>query len=390
MSSQLSRSFTVQNYTLKARVAEINFEQSVEIFTVKKRYSVLIQTDKPLYKPGDNIKFRVLLIDFEMKPYRVDKMKVEFFDPLNNVVAQIEEEEYAKLEKGVYVNSFGIAMDPIMGKWGIRVVSSVNEDSKNKTKEDLVTLQHFEVKDYVKSQFEVIVDTKHHATKDEGYVRLDISAKYTHGGFVKGKAVITARVYDIQFPNIVQHAAAKSVDVEFKKLVNFDIKNDLKIINEIRPYEVKFNVDFEEKRTGLENKGAVSVRIYRSDEYNLQIVRKEKRFKPGFPYEFKVIVYQSDGSLSNELFTPVKLKINYFYKAPKCTLLSEVGSFVRGEFLRYTPLRNGMAQFKMDVPANTTAMSLKVKFLDAEASVNVSRYESKSREYLVIKSLTKR
>jgi CD109 antigen len=386
--SQLSASTIIQNYTLTVKIADENFEQSVDVFTIVKRYSVFIQTDKPIYKPGDIVKFRVLIIDFEMKPYRVAKLRVELFDALDNVVNHFEEEEESTLEKGVYVNEFEIATEPMMGQWGIRVISSINEKAEDK-REEVVTEQKFEVKEYILPRFEVIVDTNHDVTQDEGVVRLTVSANYTFGEYVKGKAVITAKVFDSNFLSIVQQETSKTVDIEFRKMVEFNIKNDLKIVNAIRPYEVKFEVVFEEGLTGQKMTKIVPVRVHKTGEYFLELVKVVKRFKPGYPFKVKAIVRKFDGSLATDKYTPVKLKIDFFYKAPLCTSIDEIKNFDKSfESNRESNLKNGIAEFILHVPHNTTALSISAQFQGVKASLNVSRHESRSREYLVIKSLT--
>lgn len=382
--SQFKKSSLVQNYTLTASAAGEKFKQTVQIFTVTKAYSVLIQTDKPLYKPGDKVKFRVLITNDEMKPYQVDELKVELSDALDNVVS-FHDGEAEDLEKGVFVNEFEIATEPVMGEWKIRVISK----SKNQEK---VTEQKFEVKEYILPRFEVIVDTKHDVTKDQSPVRLMVSALYTFGELVKGKAVATAKVYDTQFPEIVQQTSSKTVDVDgnVKKMIEFHMANDLKIYNEIRPYEVKFTVEFEESLTGQKLTGNATVRIHKTGENYLEIVG-QKRIKPGYPYNLNVIVRKFDGSLSDEKFAPVKLSIKYHYKAPYCTPLAEVPNLDKHfESSKQANLKSGIAGFTLNVAPNTTAMSITASFQDVKASLNVARHESRSREYLLIKSLTKR
>lgn len=41
-----------------------------------KNQSIFIQTDKAMYKPGDKVKFRVLVLDSESNPAIVNKMDV--------------------------------------------------------------------------------------------------------------------------------------------------------------------------------------------------------------------------------------------------------------------------------------------------------------------------
>lgn len=356
----------------------------MEIFTISKRYSVFIQTDKPMYKPGDTVKFRVLIIDAETKPYQVDKLSVELLDARGNVVTHLDEHNQDNLSKGVYVNEFEVAAGSVIGKWKIRVTSS------SKRKND-VTEHHVAVKKFVLPQFVVNVDTKNDVSQDEGAMQLVISANYTFGEYVKGKAVITARVYDPVYPKIIQQTVSKAINVDRKATVEFGIKKDLQIFNEIRRYDVVYEVVFEDVLTGQQETKIVPVGIHQIGEHFLEIVTASKRFKPGFPYDVKVIVRKFDGTLSENKLNRVKLTTDFYYKASTCMRPSAtINLSNRFESNKETNLINGIAEFSLRVPANTTDMAITAQFFDDEVSVEVNRQESKSHEYLVLKSLTKR
>lgn len=367
---------------MTAKTSDGSFEQSVDIFTIPKRFSALIQTDKPIYKPGDKVRYRVLLIDSEMKPHIVETFRVEVVDALDTVVIEHIAEE--GLEKGVISNYFDIAEEPLMGEWKLKAFIS-----DGKTDEEDVVEYKFEVKEYVLPRFEVIVDTKHDVTQNEGVIRVTVYGNYTFGEFVKGKATITAKLYDSKFPDTVQHTVSKTVDVEFKKLVEFNMRNELNIVNEIRPYLVKFEVEFEEGLTGQKMKKNAEVRIFKTGEFFLELKPEEKRFKPGFTYKVKAIVRTFDGSLATDRFNSVNLKVNYFYKPPLCSIND--ASFLKNyEYNEAKMLKSGVTEFILAVSENTTAMAITATFNDVKTTLNVSRHESKVREYLVIKSLTTR
>jgi CD109 antigen len=57
------------NYNLTVRGSGgLEFQNSTELNYVHKSYSVLIQTDKAIYKPGDTIQFRCLALNKHLKP----------------------------------------------------------------------------------------------------------------------------------------------------------------------------------------------------------------------------------------------------------------------------------------------------------------------------------
>ena len=48
-------------------VSGIIFKKEAEVFLNSKSFSILIQTDKGIYEPGDTLKFRVFLLDRYLK-----------------------------------------------------------------------------------------------------------------------------------------------------------------------------------------------------------------------------------------------------------------------------------------------------------------------------------
>lgn len=48
------------------------FDNATDVELVKKSFSVFVQTDKAIYKPGDLINYRILLLDPNMKPAPIE------------------------------------------------------------------------------------------------------------------------------------------------------------------------------------------------------------------------------------------------------------------------------------------------------------------------------
>ena len=57
------------DYNLTARgISGLIFVNSTSLQYVHKSYSVFIQTDKAVYKPGQKVQFRAIVLDAHMKP----------------------------------------------------------------------------------------------------------------------------------------------------------------------------------------------------------------------------------------------------------------------------------------------------------------------------------
>lgn len=57
----------------------IIFKNCTLLNVESKNCSIFIQTDKALYKPGEAIKFRILVLDFNLKPFELDDVELKVF-----------------------------------------------------------------------------------------------------------------------------------------------------------------------------------------------------------------------------------------------------------------------------------------------------------------------
>ena len=131
------------------------------------------------------------------------------------------------------------------------------------------------------------------------------------------------------------------------------------------------------------------VRVHKNRKYFIDLSRKEKRFKPGYPYEVTAIVRNYDKIMATDRLTYVNLEVRYFYKPEICTYRDD-NAYKSYDLILAKTLTNGIADFNLDVPANTTAISIHATYCDAKQTLNIKRHDANSREYLVLKSLTAR
>lgn len=72
------------NYKFTAEgISGIIFKNSTLLNVESKNCSLFIQTDKGIYKPGESIKFRVLVLDFNLKPVDLDANTLKVFITVN-------------------------------------------------------------------------------------------------------------------------------------------------------------------------------------------------------------------------------------------------------------------------------------------------------------------
>lgn len=64
-------------------ISGINFKNFTLLNVESKNYSIFIQTDKAIYKPSESIKFRILVLDFDLKPIELEEKWLKVFIMVN-------------------------------------------------------------------------------------------------------------------------------------------------------------------------------------------------------------------------------------------------------------------------------------------------------------------
>lgn len=174
-------------YTIVAEgVSGITFTNESTINLHEKIQTVLVQTDKAMYKPGDKVNFRILVLDLNLKPATIrGDMKVfitvsktrnnreklllmlrfskTLQDSSNN---RIKQWLNTTTTKGVFTGELQLSDFPNLGEWNINV--EANGENKKKS---------FEIAEYVLPKYEVTIDTDKDVTFKDGQIRVTVRAK---------------------------------------------------------------------------------------------------------------------------------------------------------------------------------------------------------------------
>jgi uncharacterized protein YfaS (alpha-2-macroglobulin family) len=88
-----------------------------ELTFLEKRFSIFIQTNKPIYKADDTINFRVFAINPNSSPYSVKgNPEVTIKDPSGNKVKLFSNVTFVK---GKFEGSIVLSSAPPLGSWSI-------------------------------------------------------------------------------------------------------------------------------------------------------------------------------------------------------------------------------------------------------------------------------
>lgn len=361
----------MENFTLTARIKDADYEQSVDLFVISKRLSVFIQTDKPVYKPDDVVKFRLLVLDADTKPYPLNKLECKIIDSNRNVVFEGSTNSLPNPFPGVFMDEYGISDSPPLGEWKIHVKVDNGEE----------TVQSFDVSEYVLPRFSAYVLCDSNVLLSDRKFKVTVYGEYTFGEFVRANAVISAKVYDHMNSELLKNEIVKTATVSAKKAIEFDLIRDLKIKSSSI---IKVQVVLEEILTGKKANDSITITVHEKAEHNVQLIRSDLKLKPGFPFAIKAVVRRFDGSIEENQKKDLTFEVTYFYSQPKH---AEQLSRKRLRFLNSTmhksmPIKNGLAEFEVEVLKNVTGLTVTAKYLDSEATLNVTKFPSKSSEYL--------
>ncbi|XP_038106494.1 CD109 antigen isoform X5 [Culex quinquefasciatus] len=341
------------------------FRNETRITYQAKSFSVLVQTDKAIYKPGDTVRFRVLVLDPNTKPLqKVDTIKVHITDGKSNRIKQWSD---AKLVKGVFESELALSSAPVLGRW------MVNVEVLEKT-----TTKEFEVDEYVLPKFEVTIESPGITTFKDGKVKAIVRAKYTYGKPVKGEATVSAypdfRFHYVQ-PFERDVITRKTVPVDGKGSVEFELRDEIKLEGDYTR-DIVIEAVVEEELTGRKQNATTKVKIY-DKRYKMELIKSADKFKPGLPYTAWLKASFQDGA-------PIQDSVN------QVEVTQESGWPERNTTKRsYTLDQNGMAKLVVNTDIEADYVEFKAEYLGSVFYLgSISKGWVKTNAYVRAKVLT--
>ncbi|XP_068084683.1 CD109 antigen isoform X2 [Anabrus simplex] len=286
------------SYNLTARgVSGLEFENSTVLDYIHKSYSVFIQTDKAIYKPGHKVNFRVIALNSHLRPSIKSALDVYITDGKGNRVKQWRR---AVATNGVFSAELQLSESPVLGDWTIVVTALDQTFSKS-----------FHVAEYVLPKFEVTVDIPPHATFKDSRVVATVRCKYTYGKPVKGEATVTAypNIYSGVIQPIFQTPVRKVVPIDGKATVEFDIAKELQLKEDFER-TIQFDVAVEEALTGRRQNTSAQMLLHKH-KYKMELVKTSEYFKPGLKYTAYVKLAYHDDTPVQDDNNPVKIKYGF-------------------------------------------------------------------------------
>ncbi|XP_077965842.1 CD109 antigen-like [Styela clava] len=273
---------------------EVLFENSTsDLAYERKSLSIFIQTDKAIYKRGQTIKFRAVVVTPDLLPYS-GKVTYKLTDPDSNIIVQ---ETNAELMSGVVGSEFTLGRYAVLGDWKLSYLVLEQEESLILSVEEY-KLPKFEV--------EVLPDRSFLDPTMKSYTG-KIKADFTFGQPVKGTATLKIErqyysgwgqtntgAYHQVYENFNGEAEFDIPLDSITQELNWDIKNEY-----LYSETAKVTAIVEDKNSLVKLNKSITLHLEPSN-IKVEQIATPTTIKPGLRYVAYLKVTEFDGRLLSE------------------------------------------------------------------------------------------
>ncbi|KFQ69903.1 Ovostatin, partial [Phaethon lepturus] len=277
------------SFSAKGTTVSLEERRSVMIWNTES--IVFVQTDKPIYKPGQSVMFRVVALDFNFKPVQEMYPLIAIQDPRGNRIFQWQN---VTSEMNIIQIEFPLTEEPILGSYKI-IIAKKSGDKTNHS---------FLVKEYVLPKFDVTITAPESLTVLDSEFTVKVCGVYTYGQPVEAKVQLSVcRDFDL-YGKCKKSPVCQSFtkDLETEGCLSQVFSSNIFELNRIgymRNLDVKAIVT--EKGTGLQLTATQSISITRVMS-SIQFQNMDRHYRRGIPYFGQIKLVDKDNSpISNEV-----------------------------------------------------------------------------------------
>ena len=251
---------------------------------------VFVETDKPIYKPGQDLRVRALRLDADLRPMP-GSMSIEVADAKGT---RIFREEAVTDEYGMAQVSMPLSREPNLGVWKVTAWSG-----------DQSAQTDVRVERYTLPKYEINVDMPKSWTLADERIAGSVSSEYSFGRPVRGNVEMVAYRY-------------VGVWEEFARFAN---ELDGSVAFDLPPAEyvagvpasggqgnVRLDITVSERSTGYVEQTTHLLTVA-SYPVNVRLIPESPSFKPSLPFSILVISETPDNM---PIDTDVLLQVSYY------------------------------------------------------------------------------
>jgi len=319
------------------------FEQQA-VVRIDKPVVVFLETDKPIYKPGQTIHMRAMTLDSELKPLR-ENVTIEVLEAKGIKIfrAEVETDEY-----GMVSLELPLSSEPNLGVWKIRA-----ETDKADTQLDV------RVERYVLPKYEVKVELPREWFLVSEPLEGNVSSEYSFGKPVKGELEIVASRYVGEW----EEYATFTDDIDGSADFEIPAADYVAGVPEAGGQgNVMLDITVTEDVTGYVERTSRLLTVADSP-LNLQLIPEGAVFKPGLAFNFLVVTETPDNQ-------PVDANVQI-----EVTYLDEEFKDIKTE-KDDVKTKDGKALFEINPPKEAVALSVRAnsegKYVEQELESSYS------------------
>lgn len=324
-------------------------DKRVPIKRTENEAFVFIQMDKPIYKPNDVVRFRVVAFNSDTTPISMNNIEVRVEDDDGIEIQnfnKMSDDEMVNAEIGLYENFFSLSENIVLGQY--KISARVNKNPR------IFTEKFFPVEKYTLPFFEVKIDVPEKVYKDDIDFDVAVYARYKFGEYASGAAKMTIL-------NVISDTAEEELYYEnflvgtTKEIRRINIRNNLDIKIVQQDINIKINVDFNDDATKTTHKITKKITIMDKRKPYIMIL-KPYPYKPGLTYEFDVKVNEWNGQPIVVSTEPVKTT---------CKLLDGGGNIIEQKGM-HEEIENNFATFKIETTKQVKLIDCSIEYKDAK------------------------
>ena len=317
---------------------------------------LLVETDKPIYKPGQTVHIRVMTLDAGLKPWP-SGATIEVQDAKG---IKVFKKEVATDDYGMTTVDLPLSTEPNLGVWKLTALAG-----------DRRTQLDVRVEEYVLPKYEVTVDTERQWVLADEPIEGTVRGEYSFGKPVVGEVEIVASRYVGQWEEYARFTAPIDGETMFElPAVGFVAG----VPQAGGQGNVTLDVTIREKSTGYEEKTTQLFTVAAAPVV-LKVVPESNVFKPGLEMGYLVVAQTPDGQPVN---TEVTLNFSYFNGEFEETESSTVR----------VKTSDGKALLKTKPPADVVSLTLDAKAGDAYTVLSLRAGHSPSGHFIHLEQVT--
>ncbi len=342
-------------YEIELRVEGVRETRTAPVEIVD-GVALFVETDKPIYKPGQTVHVRLMTLDALLKP-RPYAATVEVQDAKG---LKVFRKEVKTDEFGMVTVDLPLSTEPNLGVWKLTAIAADQE-----------TELDVRVEEYVLPKYEVKVATEREWVLAGDPITGSVSGEYSFGKPVEGEVEIIASRYIGQWEEFARFSGTIEGETQFElPPVGFVAG----VPQAGGQGNLTLDVTIREKGTGYEERTSKLLTVVASP-LTLKVIPESRVFKPGLEMGYLIVAQTPDGT---PVDTDVTLNIDY---------VDEYFGTVDTEEHKVTA-SGGKALVRTAPPEGAVALTLWAEADGSYTSLSLQSGHSPSGSFIHVEQLT--